>query len=340
MTEVIFKRKIPCARKPVVDRLGFILPWGQGVVDQSKSLGLIKQRIQQAIDAGLCKRAYPKGGRYRENFFIYLHGRDAFVQIGALQPESQKGGIRVVLNPALHEPDDIEKFHSIMEQIVGRDYQALLKTPLINQIDFAIDVVRADLSDLLVSYNHAQRHTIFGKRSGAGKNIESYYFGSVSSDYQTVAYAKDVQLKDTAIKRLISMRQQEDSLKMNTIKQAKVEGPKIMRVEVRGKKMRGKKPWEIEAMPNRFSRFKFADLGGADSQLSTLLRTAFISMCRDRGVKAALESFKGSKSARKVRKFWKSRQAPWWKPALYWQQAYEALKLTGVFPDEAFERDG
>ena len=61
----------------------------------------VRRRIAKAIEAGTCERAYPKGARYRENFRILLEGGShAFVQVGALIPERQKGGIRMVINPA------------------------------------------------------------------------------------------------------------------------------------------------------------------------------------------------------------------------------------------------
>ena len=60
-------------------------------------------------------------------------------------------------------------------------------------------------------------------------------------------------------------------------------------------------------------------------------------MCRQDGVKAALEAFKHTKHARKVHAYWRSRQAAWWKPEELWQQACHALRETRMFPPEAFE---
>lgn len=97
----------------------------------------------------------------------------------------------------------------------------------------------------------------------------------------------------------------------NPIKQLKptLDGIEVVRVEVRGKKLRGLPLYKLDSLPNRFARFRFADLADAGTQLSPLTERAFLSMCRQDGVKAALEAFKHTKQARKVHAFWRSRQA-------------------------------
>ena len=90
-------------------------------------------------------------------------------------------------------------------------------------------------------------------------------------------------------------------------------------------------------MPNRFARFRFADLTGAGTQLSPLTERAFLAMCRQDGAKAALDAFKHTTQARKVNAFWRSHQANWWKPEPMWQQACDAVRKIGLFPDSAFE---
>jgi hypothetical protein len=64
--------------------------------------------------------------------------------------------------------------------------------------------------------------------------------------------------------------------------------------------------WETAAMDTAV-----ADLAGTGSQLSPLTGRAFLAMCRQDGVKAALEAFKHTKQARRVHRFWCSRQATW-----------------------------
>ena len=71
--------------------------------------------------------------------------------------------------------------------------------------------------------------------------------------------------------------------------------------------------------------------------LSPLTERAFLAMCRQDGVKAALEAFKHTKQARKVHAFWRSRQATWWTPEPLWLQACEALREVGLFPNAAFD---
>ena len=131
----------------------------------------------------------------------------------------------------------------------------------------------------------------------------------------------------------------DDPLKANKIKQLKrvLGGHEIVRVEVRGKKMRGLPLWKLSQQTNRFARFHFADLSARGAELEPLTEKSFLAMCRQDGVKAALGAFKHTEHARKVHAFWRSHQAAWWKAEELWQQACDALRETHMFPREAFE---
>jgi hypothetical protein len=123
-----------------------------------------------------------KGARYRENFRILLEGGShAFVQVGALIPERQKGGIRMVINPAKFSDGDAAQINLVMRRIIGREYDHLMRRPLINCIDFAVDIQYASLSRMLVSYSNAQRVTVMAKRMAQHCHIEGYNYGSVTS---------------------------------------------------------------------------------------------------------------------------------------------------------------
>lgn len=110
-----------------------------------------------------------------------------------------------------------------------------------------------------------------------------------------------------------------------------------MRVEVRGKKLRGLPLYKLDSLPNRFECFRFTDLDASGATLSALTERAFLAMHRQDGEKAALDAFKHTKQARNVRAFWRSRKAAWWKPEPLWQQLCASLRAIGLFPDEAFE---
>ena len=102
--------------------------------------------------------------------------------------------------------------------------------------------------------------------------------------------------------------------------------------------MRGLPLWKLPQQTNRFARFRFADLPAGGADLDPLVETWFLAMCRQDGVKAALDAFKQSEHARnKVHAFWCSRQATWWKPEELWRQTFDALRETHIFPREAFE---
>jgi hypothetical protein len=197
----------------------------------------------------------------------------------------------------------------------------------------------------LVRYQNALCHTVMAKRMAQHCHIEGYNFGSVTSDYFCVAYDKSAERIHAAIfsmvKHINRMRgkQENEPLTANAIKQIKpkLDGIEVVRVEVRGKKLRGMPLYKLDSLPNRFARFRFADLAGAGTQLSPLTESAFLAMCRQDGVKAALEKFKHTKQARKVNAYWRNRQAAWWQPEPLWQQACDAVREIGLFPATAFE---
>ena len=290
-----------------------------------------------------CERAYPKGARYRETFCILLDGgAKAYVQVGALIPERQKGGIRIVINPAKFCDGDAAQLNRVMRKIIGPEYNQLMKRPLINCIDFAVDIHHAILSRMLVKYSNAQRMTVMAKRMAQNCHIEGYNFGSVSSDYFVVAYDKSAERVHAAILAMLKKAKSgvgTESLKANMIKQMKraLDGTDIVRIEVRGKKLRSLPLYKLNSLPNRFARFSFADLNATGVVLSRLTERAFLAMCRQDGLKAALDAFKHTKQARKVNAFWRSHQASWWKPEPMWQQACGAVREIGLFPDSAFK---
>ena len=338
------KTVAPSVKRPVVDRLAFILRWACAPFDDQEAfLNPVRRRIAQAIEAGTCERAYPKGPRYRETFCILLDGgAKAYVQVGALIPERQKGGIRIVINPAKFCDGDAAQLNRVMRKIIGPEYNQLMKRPLINCIDFAVDIHHAILSRMLVKYSNAQRMTVMAKRMAQNCHIEGYNYGSVSSDYFVVAYDKKAERVHAAILSMLKAAKSgvgTESLKANMIKQMKraLDGTDIVRIEVRGKKLRGLPLYKLNSLPNRFARFKFADLNATGAALPRLTERAFFAICRQDGLKAALDAFKHTKQARKVNAFWRSHQASWWKPEPMWQQACDAVQEIGLFPDSAFE---
>jgi hypothetical protein len=330
-------------KPPVVDRLAFLLRWATSPNDdQQVMLERVRRRVQKEIDDGSCEHAFVKLNHYRLNFRIRLDGgTKPLVQIGARIPERQKGGIRVDMNPAKFARGDMAQFHEVMRRVVGSSYQRLLRRPLLHRVDFAVDVDHADLSRMLVRYTNAHRFTVFGKRVSMKGNIEGYNFGSTTSSYMTAVYAKDIEQVHRAVLDIASKGIRSEPLKANVIKQVtQLHGaPSKVRVETRCRKLENMPPRKLEMQLNRFKRFAFAYLPDSGGELPAWLETAFLSLCRDKGVKAALETFKGSEYARKVNALWKSRQCAWWKPETMWLQACAALRQLGVFPAEAFEAE-
>lgn len=335
----------PVVLQPVADGLAFVLSWSCGRRDeQAATLKKLRRRINELIESGVCERAYLGKSRYRENFHILLGGGSkALVQIGAVDTVRQKSGIRIECNPTKFVAGDAQQLHRVMRNIIGhQEYNDLMKRPLLNVIHFAVDVQHASLNRMLVRYNNGQHITMFAKRFDTSGHIEGFSFGSAKSDYRTAAYDKRQERVHAAVLRIGKSGRTgfgEDPMTGNKISQLKdaLNGVDTLRVEVRGRKLRNLPLWKLPEQTNRFARFHFADLSASGGALDPLTEKAFLAMCRQDGVKAALNAFKHTKHARKVHAFWHSRQAAWWQPESLWQQGSDALRETELFPPEAFE---
>jgi len=330
----------PVVHPPVVDRIAYVLPWGtHSFKAYSALLAPVQSRIKSAIAAGRCERKYFPGSRYRESFHLNLNsGAKALVQIGAAQPDRQNGGIRVMMNPAKLGDGDVRQFNRIMSRIVGDDYDELMERPLVNCLDFAVDIHYLLLNDLLVHYKGAHQFTLFCQRFDAYGVINGYNIGSASSAYMDAIYSKSTERTHAALLSIAKEGLNTEALTANALKQMKrvKDGPDVVRVEIRGKKMRGTKLHQLASLPNRFERFSFAHLNAGGPELPTLVTKAFHAMCRQDGVKAALATFKHSDHARVVNAYWRNRQCGWWQPKPMWQQACDAVRNIGLFPDRAF----
>jgi hypothetical protein len=329
--------KKPAAQPPHADKLSFVLPFQVKTVDGRPKLPKkAVERIQAAIRQGTCTFGHGARGRYRYSVeFPFSNGATATIQLGATTVK-QKGSIRIELNPSSLDKKHIRELHTFMRCIIGEKYDELLLNPIINRVDFAVDVENLSLDDILVDYQYAQRVTVFGKRMGRNGKIETLNFGSLSSDYVSTAYDKSTELTEKLLKRLISKGVGAEKLGANSIRQLKMsrDAAPVVRVEVRCKKQ-GLPLWKLVAQRNRFAAFKFFELSGL-GELSAFDRQAFISMCRDLGLKAALASFAGRKTYTKLKKL-TCTPPPWWQPQDMWHQACADLRTKGIFPDAAFD---
>ncbi|CAN7322044.1 hypothetical protein LJR260_001610 [Variovorax paradoxus] len=335
----------PRMSAPVVDHLAYVLPLGVDMdgVEYEKLLDAIKRRVKAALANEECHPWYPRGNRYKMAIqFKPSLDTSIKIGIGAIRKDVQNGDIRVSLNPSRLQKENIGRFHAFMQKIIGNRYADLLSGPLINRIDIAVDIVDLDLDQLLVKYAYAQRHTVIIKRLNGKGRVEGFNLGSVSSDYFTAVYDKSAELLDKAVKQIARRGSGTESTKSVAIKQLKMArgNPPIVRVEVRGRKVRGKSVREVMKLTDRFERLNFVSLN--DELAKTVRRSTlelFISACRDRGVKRALELFEGDKSHAKLKALWTSKPE-WWTPDRVWRQAVKGLKPLGIFADDSFKKPG
>lgn len=330
----------PLVKRPIIDRIEFVLPASDFMGKrESRTLRRVYVKVCGVIKAGRGSWSYAPS-RYLFNFNLMLKsGVEVLVQIGAKDSLRQKGGIRITINPAKCLDGDIAHFYRMMRIIVGPEFDGLMLRPLINRLDVAVDIHYLELVNLLVRFKGAQQHSLFCQRIDTGGVITGCNMGSVNSDYADVVYGKDLERAHSAISAIGSTGTKNEALTANRIEQivqAK-NGPSIVRVEVRGKKLRGATLSQLPHLPNRFNRFQFADMSSAGQALPRWLERSFYAMCWQQGVKVALSSFKHSEYARFINSYWQNRQVSWWTPDSMWLQACDTLRNSGLFADEAFD---
>ncbi|WP_186177726.1 hypothetical protein [Burkholderia gladioli] len=332
----------PIITNPIVDKLTYVLPWAIDCTEEEQraKFAPVKKLINLSIEAGTCKTAHITKSRYIEKFNINLPSRaTALVQMAAVNPGRQNGGINITINPSRLSLEDIHYFHTTMEHLIGQDYPELIKNPRLNRADFAIDILNINFKNLIVNYQDSQKRSVCIKRTGKQGIIEFYSFGSVSSDYTYVAYDKKMERIDKSIRALMAESQGPLNLKENAVKRIMYErnGPEVLRVEVRGKRLGGCRPHELAQVTNRFARFMFSDVtSGRGPELSEFDRRAFLAMARHDGVHAAISLYEKERPEVPVREFWRSKRADWWNPVTAWAESCEALRRSGIFPECAF----
>lgn len=332
----------PSVGNPIVDKLTYILPWLAGCTkeEQHEKLLPIKKRIKSSIKHGFYLKCHIFKARYIEKFHIILpSGSTAFVQIGAVDPLHQKGGINLTLNPSRLTQADVEQLHNEMNYLIGPEYSELIKSPLLNRVDFAIDILNINFDDLIVNYHISGKRTFCIKRTNTTSRIEYYSFGSVSSAYNYVVYDKRTEQIHQAIQALLDKQNKPDFSYENSVNRItqKRNGPEITRVEVRALKLNGRRPHELAQVTNRFKRFSFADItSDRGPELSRFDREAFLAMARQKGVPAAIALYEKERPDVPVREFWCSKRVDWWNPMTAWAESCEALRRSGIFPECAF----
>lgn len=328
---------VPSMGKGFIDKIAFILPTPSEKYSREKWLEKVVPRMEKLLVDRVCERVSGTR-RYRLSVeFRSPGGAKVFLQFIATRPGHQKGDLRIELNPSHFTKADAAAFHEFMRKILGRGYDRLLLKALINRLDLAVDIKHLRLSNLIVNYSRTRKCTLFGKTVGRSGLVEGYHFGSISSDHAGILYDKTSERLTSYIEAIAGKGLDLDSLKENVVRQLtrlKSEPP-VVRVEIRNMKLNGKTLHEVWKETNRFCRFSFQLMDGAPD-LPARSRLAFQSVCRDVGVTAALEIFKGSPSERALRGFVTTRPK-WWVPDDLWHQALLSLRRSGILPPAAFE---
>ena len=332
---------LPYVSRVVADRLVYLLPFDDALEDQDEWVIPAVKILKDEVAAGRCLPWYGGNNNYKMSA-TYL-GPDlgrCFVQVGAQKREHQRGGVRIDLNPSKLSARDVAAIHTFLRQILGDRYDRLRTKALLNRLDVAADVVNVLVDDLHVEYKHSQFRTVLTKfiRINCSR-VESVRFGSFSSDYSSLVYDKQAELLDKIVKKITKTGYAGGctSLRQQGITQLKLawDQPSVTRFEVRCERLGGVRVSELLNLENRFRRFK---VWGPETLLDIPepFQTAFRSVCRDLGVKAAVKLFSEHRQYDELKHRFNS-QASWWKPDTLWSIGINHLRNTQLFPKQSFD---
>jgi hypothetical protein len=308
--------------------------------------------------------------------------RSVLIQIGALQSHRQRGDIRIDLNPARMTAKDVQHLHQFMRRLIGkREYRELMVQPFINVWHPAADIEHLRLDHILVTVSKVEHRTVFGKqltvegswdidevddqtgpadaravgsisgaitsrRSNITGSIETINFGREKSDYFTCVYSKNIEIVHRAVEAIARAgRLTKKPLLEKAVRQlirAK-EAPSRVRVEVRGRKMRGVPLWALDKISNRFEKIHFIDLAdpARAPNIPASMRAACIALYRDSGRNAVYAAFDGNRHLKEIQRWLDGDSDPvWWQPQQFWMEAIMDLQRKKLFPPDAWNASG
>lgn len=318
-----------------LDKLAYALPTRRVLGPDVSWISEFRERVRSAISVGKCAPFFGSTGRFRYGVHLLApSGCKLLINFGVRDSKRQPFGLRIECNPAALSLEDIAFVHRFFSEAFPSDYLALLRGARIRRVDIAVDLLRVNLDDLLVTYSHAQNLTMFGKRvSGVKGRVETLTFGSVTSSSAAAVYSKDVEAIQKLMNGASTPSREADRLSDNAVRQlVAANAYPIVRVEVRLRKQ-VLSPADLGALENRLLRFRFVEVKHT-SLIPPLTAKAFRSMCRDMGVKAALRAFKGHSCYSQLRDLLR-RRPQWWDPEASWQEALSCRVLKELLAPSA-----
>jgi hypothetical protein len=321
-----------------IDKLAYLLPTSKLLGPEIVWLPGFQEYVRAAMAAGVCAPFFGSSGRFRASTQLVLpSGSSAVVSYGRKGTRPQRCGIRVECNPGGMLDADVAAIHRFFIDAFGDQYVEMLKAPRIKRLDVAVDIHDLTIDDVFVSYAHAQHVTVFGKKfTKARGNVESLMFGSVTSSSAGAVYAKRTESLHKLLMNVAKSGVTAERLPDNVIRQyqnMKTSRP-VVRIEVRLRKLTSFVA-DLVDLENKFLRFTFIEYENT-SFLSERVRLAFRSMCRDIGVKAALDAFRGHPQHQQLTRLPRVRPR-WWEPEKAWREAisYPIVKQLFTPPSSA-----
>lgn len=312
-----------------IDKLAYLLPTSKLLGPEVVWLTGFQGYVRSAMAAGVCAPFFGGSGRFRGSAQLVLpSGAHAVVSYGRKGKRPQRFGVRVECNPGAMLDADVAAIHRFFIGAFGEHYVAMLTAPRIKRMDIAVDIQGLALDDVFVSYAHAQHVTMFGKTfTKARGNVETLMFGSVTSNSAGAVYSKRTESLHKLLVGVAKGGVTAERLSDNVVRQMKSSRP-VVRIEVRLRKLTSSVA-DLVDLENKFLRFTFVEYEDM-SLIPERVRLAFRSMCRDIGLKAALNVFKGHPLHRRLTRLSRGRPR-WWEPEKAWREAISYPIVTKLF---------
>ena len=315
-----------------IDKLAYLLPTSKLLGPEITWLPGFQGYVRTAMAAGVCTPFFGSSGRFRASAQLVLpSGASAIVSYGRKGKRLQRFGIRVECNPGGMLDADVATIHRFFIGAFGDQYLGMLKSPRVKRLDVAVDIHGVSLDDVFVSYAHAQHVTVFGKSfTKARGSVETLMFGSVTSSSAGAVYSKRTESLHKLLVGVAKRGVTAERLPDNVVRQYKdmKSSRPVVRIEVRLRKLTSSVA-DLVDLENKFLRFIFVEYEDA-SFLPKRVRLAFRSMCRDIGLKAALDVFRGHPLHQRLTQLSRGRPC-WWEPEKAWREAISYPVVMKLF---------
>jgi hypothetical protein len=224
--------------------------------------------------------------------------------------KSKYNFFRLEMTPARIDMDNLK---TILDKALPGGYAGVLKNGRVNRMDLSVDIANVSVAEIIARYPKMRVERHFGM----GIKNQTKILGSPTGKKSFTLYDKQKQLQTFKAKH------------PGTTTALPV--GKLTRLEMSIKKT-NKTLDNILVLPNPLKHLTLvAYPGSMTSKSYDPSWSLFLSVCEDRGVKAALDHFNPIDKAVYALRLKQEGKSEWWQPEIVWQglqEAIEGLKIV------------